>query len=65
MLGSSVAWIDFAEQDHRQMTEVISRFGERDTRDWLGLGSVRDVFANLFFPGASTLQARAPSCGTG
>jgi len=59
LLQSSVAWIDFAEEDRRGMTEVISRFGERDTRDELGLGSVRDAFANLFFPGTSTLQTRA------
>ncbi len=58
-LQSSVAWVDFAEEDRRRMTEVIARFGERDTRDELGLGSVRDAFANLFFPGTSTLQTRA------
>jgi hypothetical protein len=58
-LKSSVAWIDFAEEHRRRMTEVISLFGERDTRDELGLGSVRDAFANLFFPGTSTLQTRA------
>jgi hypothetical protein len=58
-LQSSIAWIDFAEQDRRRMVEVISRFGVRDTRDELGLGSVRDALANLFFPGTSTLQTRA------
>jgi hypothetical protein len=41
------------------MIEVISAFGVRDTRDELGLGSVRDALANLFFPGTSTLQTRA------
>jgi hypothetical protein len=58
-LNSSIAWIDFSEKDRRQMTEVISLFRHRDTRDELGLGSVRDAFANLFFPGTSTLQTRA------
>ena len=41
------------------MMEVISLFGVRDTRDELGLGSVRDGLANLFFPGTTTLQTRA------
>jgi hypothetical protein len=59
MLESSVAWIDFAEQDRRRLAEVISLFRHRDTRDELGLGSVRDAFANLFFPGTTTLQTRA------
>lgn len=45
MLESSVAWIDFAERDRRQMTEVISLFGERDIRDELGLRPVRDDIA--------------------
>jgi hypothetical protein len=58
-LQSSVAWIDFAEQDRRKMVEVISLFRVRDTRDELGLGSIRDTFADLFFPGTSTIQTRA------
>jgi hypothetical protein len=59
MTQSSIAWIDFAERDQRTMMEVISLFRERDTRDELGLGSVRDAFASLFFPGTSTIQTRA------
>ncbi len=41
------------------MVEMVSLFRVRDTRDELGLGSIRDAFANLFFPGTSTLQTRA------
>jgi hypothetical protein len=59
MLSSSIAWIDFSEQDRRTMMEVVSLFKQRDTRDELGLGSIRDAFADLFFPGTTTLQTRA------
>jgi hypothetical protein len=59
MLQSSIAWIDFAEQDRRKMMEVVALFKQRDTRDELGLGSIRDAFAGLLFPGTSTLQTRA------
>ena len=59
MVQSSIAWIDFSEQDRRRMIESISLFKERDTRDELGLGSIRNAFADLFFPGTSTLQTRA------
>ena len=59
MLQSSIAWIDFSEQDRRKMMEVVALFKQRDTRDELGLGSIRDAFADLFFPGTSTLQTRA------
>ncbi len=41
------------------MLDVIELFGERTTRDELGLGSVRDAFADLLFPGTSTIQTRA------
>ncbi|MBN1810843.1 MAG: hypothetical protein JXA14_03310 [Anaerolineae bacterium] len=59
MTQSSIGWIDFSEQDRRRMIEVISLFKERDTRDELGLGSIRNAFADLFFPGTTTLQTRA------
>ncbi len=59
MMPSTFGWIDFAEQDRRKMADMINRFRERDTRDELGLGSVRDAFANLLFPGTSTIQTRA------
>jgi len=59
MLQSSIAWIDFSEEDRRKMMELVAHFKQRDTRDELGLGSIRDAFAELFFPGTSTLQTRA------
>ena len=59
MLESSIAWIDFSDQDRRRMIEVISLFKHHDTRDELGIGSIRNAFADLFFPGTSTLQTRA------
>ena len=59
MIQSSIAWIDFSEQDRRQMIEIVSLFKDRDTRDELGLGSIRNAFADLFLPGTSTLQTRA------
>lgn len=39
--------------------EVIDLFREDDTRDELGLGTIRDPLADLLFPGTSTIQTRA------
>jgi hypothetical protein len=39
-------WVDFAEEDRQQMLDVVKLFRMRDTRDELGLGTVRDGFAN-------------------
>jgi len=58
-MASSFTWLDYSEQDKRKMLDVISLFNEKSTRDELGIGSVRDAFAELFFPGTSTIQTRA------
>ena len=41
------------------MMEGVALVKQRDTRDELGLGSIRETFADLLFPGTSTLQTRA------
>jgi len=58
-MTSSFTWVDFAEDDRRKMAQVIDLFREQDTRDELGLGALRDGFADFFFPGTSTIQTRA------
>ncbi|WP_425411228.1 DUF6361 family protein [Nocardioides insulae] len=40
------------------MLEVVKLFEDSSTVHELGIGSVRDTFANTFFPGASTLHTR-------
>lgn len=56
---SSFSWLDGSEQQRRRMLDVISLFREKETRDELGISAVRDAFADLFFPGTSTIQTRA------
>jgi hypothetical protein len=41
------------------MLDVINLFRDKETRDELGIGTIRDAFADLFFPGTSTIQTRA------
>lgn len=56
---SSFTWLDYSEHERRQVMEAIDQFREDDTRDELGLGTIRDCFADLLFPGTSTIQTRA------
>src|SRR5437016_8065320 len=56
---SSFAWLSYSESERRKALDVISLFHERDTRDELGIGVIRDCFADLLFPGTSTIQTRA------
>jgi len=58
-MSSSFSWLDYSEKDKREMLEIISRLQEKGTRDELGIGAVRDAFAEMLFPGTSTVQTRA------
>ena len=41
------------------MLDVIKLFRDHDTRDELGIGTIRDAIADYFFPGTTTIQTRA------
>jgi hypothetical protein len=56
---STFVWLDYSERERRKMLDVVDLFREHDTRDELGLGSVRDAFADMLFPGTSTIMTRA------
>jgi hypothetical protein len=56
---SYIAWLDHSEHERRKMLDVIDLFREHETVDELGIGSVRDAFADILFPGTSTIQTRA------
>lgn len=58
-MPSSFVWVDFAEDDRLRMMEILHLFREREIREELGIGTVRDAFSDLLFPGTSTLHTRA------
>ena len=58
-MPSVIGWLDQSEEHQRKMREVIDLFSERDSRDELGIGVVRDALSDLLFPGLSTIQTRA------
>jgi hypothetical protein len=58
-MASFFSWLDYSEQDRRKIIAVIDLFKERETRDELGIGVIRDAFADILFPGTSTIQTRA------
>jgi hypothetical protein len=55
---SSLAWIDFDETERQRAQRIMALFQERESRDELGLGAVRDSIADRLFPGTSTIQTR-------
>ena len=55
---SSLAWIDFDEAERQRAQRIMALFQERESRDELGLGAIRDSLADHLFPGTSTIQTR-------
>lgn len=58
-MPSVFAWLDYSERERRKVLDVLKAIGEEDSRDELGIGSIRDAFADMLFPGTSTIQTRA------
>jgi hypothetical protein len=56
---SAFTWLDYSEHDRRRALDVIDLFRAKETRDELGIGTVRDALSDLLFPGTSTIQTRA------
>lgn len=54
-----LGWIDFSKTERNKILSVLDLLSEKGTLDELGIAPVRDGFANLFFPGTSTIQTRA------
>ena len=54
-----LGWIDFSAKDRSKVLNVLDLLSESGTLDELGIAPVRDGFADLFFPGTSTIQTRA------
>ena len=55
---SSLSWIVFDEAERQRARRIMALFEEKDTRDELGLGAIRDSIADHLFPGTSTIQTR-------
>jgi hypothetical protein len=54
-----LGWVDFSKEDRAKALDVIGLLQEQGAVDEIGIGIVRDAFANYFFPGTSTIQTRA------
>lgn len=57
-MPSTLAWLDHDTPARERTKRILALFQERGTVHQLGLGGIRDSFADLFFPGTSTIQTR-------
>lgn len=56
---SSLTWLDYSSEEQKRILDTVKLLDEPGTRDELGIGMVRDSFADQLFPGTSTIQTRA------
>jgi len=56
---SEFGWIDFSSSDRNVVSQIIAMNSEPGTLDELGIGQLRDAYADVLFPGFSTIQTRA------
>ncbi|KVX03070.1 DUF6361 family protein [Shewanella frigidimarina] len=56
---SQLGWVDFSSDERNKVKLVLAALSEPGTLDELGIGQIRDAFANRLFPGLSTIQTRA------
>ena len=57
-MQSALTWIDHDPAARERSLRILARFQERDSRDELGFGAIRDSFSDQLFPGTSTIQTR-------
>jgi hypothetical protein len=59
MERSTFTWLAYSEREQQRAQNLANSLSERETRDELGVGSIRDAIADRLFPGTSTIQSRA------
>lgn len=52
-------WIDFSKEQRDKVMKILHNLAQKTALDELGIGAIRDGFADIFFPGTSTIQTRA------
>ncbi|MEA4948244.1 MAG: DUF6361 family protein, partial [Petrimonas sp.] len=54
-----MGWIDFSKKERGDITAILRLLSTPSTLDEIGIGTIRDGFSDLLFPGLSTQQTRA------
>jgi hypothetical protein len=54
-----LGFVNFSQEELARKNKVLQMVRDQTAIDELGFGRVRDAFANMMFPGMSTLQRRA------
>ena len=59
MKSIQFGWIDYSSEHRNKVMAVLHALSAPGAVDEMGIGQIRDGFANILFPGTSTIQTRA------
>lgn len=54
-----LGFIDYSHEERNKILATLKMLDDRNALDELGIGVIRDAYADILFPGISTLQRRA------
>lgn len=54
-----IGFIDYSHEERNRILSTLKMLGDQTALDELGVGVIRDAYADILFPGISTLQTRA------
>lgn len=57
-MSSTLTWLDHDSEARERSLRILALYREKESRDELGIGSIRDALADQLFPGTSTIQTR-------
>ena len=57
-MPSSLTWLDHDPAARDRSLRILALFREKESRDELGIGGIRDAISDRLFPGTSTIQTR-------
>lgn len=55
---SYLGWLDHDPAERQRTQRILALFREKESRDELGFGAVRDSIADTLFPGTNTIETR-------
>lgn len=59
MMPMQIGFIDFSKEERNKILATLKLLGTQTALDELGIGVIRDAYADILFPGISTIQTRA------
>lgn len=59
MIPMQIGFIDFSKEERNKILATLKLLGTQTALDELGIGVIRDAYADILFPGISTIQTRA------